>query len=84
MQAAVRNDDGAPWELEAGEYSYKDGQLWLRLPNGAGPSRLAGKGVKTPWDVVEHEDGTISVSPSILDHGSGWHGFLEHGCWREA
>jgi hypothetical protein len=38
-------------------------------------------------DVAEHEDGTITVSPSILVHGDGvqgaWHGFLERGVWRE-
>jgi hypothetical protein len=38
--------------------------------------------------VEEHEDGTITVSPSILstkaDHGHDWHGFLERGVWREA
>jgi hypothetical protein len=36
-------------------------------------------------EVVEHEDGTISVAPSILvsDHtGELWHGFLEQGIWR--
>lgn len=40
--------------------------------------------------VVEHEDGTISVSPSILisvPDNSGnihelWHGYLEKGIWR--
>jgi hypothetical protein len=40
----------------------------------------------TNHQVVEHEDGTITVSPSILvNGGSGftWHGFLEHGTWRE-
>lgn len=43
-------------------------------------------------EVIEHEDGTITVSPSILvnapgqyhDPSSGtWHGFLERGIWRE-
>lgn len=37
-------------------------------------------------DVEEHEDGTITVSPSILvsDHtGELWHGYLERGMWRE-
>ena len=38
-------------------------------------------------DVTEHEDGTITVSPSILiDDGRPerrWHGYLEHGVWRE-
>ena len=35
--------------------------------------------------VVEHEDGTITVSPSILvrGHSSQWHGYLERGVWRE-
>ena len=43
--------------------------------------------------IVEHEDGTITVSPSILiqwsrDQGKTyeqlWHGFIERGVWREA
>ncbi len=36
-------------------------------------------------DIAEHEDGTITVSPSILlsDHtGELWHGWLERGVWR--
>ena len=40
--------------------------------------------------VTEHEDGTITVSPSILitmrgpeDVEKTWHGFLEKGIWRE-
>jgi hypothetical protein len=37
--------------------------------------------------VVEHDDGTITVSPSILvNKGEGnvsWHGYLEKGIWRE-
>ena len=34
--------------------------------------------------VTEHEDGTISVSPSILVTGEKtWHGYLERGVWRE-
>ena len=40
-------------------------------------------------DVTEHEDGTITVSPSIVvcDEYPGaieWHGYLEHGVWRQA
>ena len=41
-------------------------------------------------EVTEHEDGTITVSPSILltdfdEQGNTiqWHGYLEHGVWRE-
>lgn len=35
---------------------------------------------------VEHEDGTITVSPSILvsnADGELWHGYLERGVWRQ-
>lgn len=41
-------------------------------------------------DVTEHEDGTITVSPSLLvtERRSGvdhelWHGYLERGVWRK-
>lgn len=42
-------------------------------------------------NIIEHEDSTITVSPSILltdfDEKTGiqiiWHGFLERGEWRE-
>lgn len=35
--------------------------------------------------VTEHEDGTITVSPSILitTHLGSWHGYLKHGVWEE-
>lgn len=35
--------------------------------------------------VIEHDDGTITVSPSILvtGHDGRWHGYLERGTWRE-
>ena len=35
--------------------------------------------------VTEHEDGTITASPSILvtgNHEPAWHGYLERGVWR--
>ncbi len=38
-------------------------------------------------EVVEHDDGTITVSPSILVTGGGIatqiHGYLERGVWRD-
>lgn len=36
--------------------------------------------------ITEHEDGTITVAPSILitGHDGSVHGFLEHGTWRDA
>lgn len=38
--------------------------------------------------IVEHEDGTISVTPSILVHEGAaerrqWHGYLTNGQWSE-
>jgi Family of unknown function (DUF6527) len=35
------------------------------------------------WTITEHEDGTITVHPSIwFNNSTGWHGFLERGFWR--
>lgn len=41
-------------------------------------------------EITEHDDGTITVPPSILHHDfdengnpKDWHGYLEHGVWRE-
>ncbi len=59
----------------------RDGvRTWMvRTPNG----HLGDVG---NHDVVEHEDGTITVSPSILvsnpQQGELWHGYLERGVWR--
>jgi hypothetical protein len=36
-------------------------------------------------EVIEHEDGTITVDPSILveqPNVGSWHGYLERGEWR--
>lgn len=76
-QGTRRPDDTAPWDLNPGDYCFRGGQVWVKLPNGAGPSNL------TDWNPVEHEDGTITLSPSISDLDSGWHGYLERGIWRE-
>lgn len=59
----------------------KVGGSWLAMtPNGA-------LGNLDGHDITEHEDGTITASPSILVHPTpdspGWHGYLEHGVWRE-
>lgn len=35
--------------------------------------------------VTEHDDGTITVEPSILvsdGNGKSWHGYLDEGAWR--
>ncbi len=69
--------------LEKGAYakSPKDGVWYAMTPNG----RL---GNLAEHDVVEHDDGTITVSPSILvTTGSydrpPWHGYLRCGVWKE-
>lgn len=52
---------------------------YATTPNGLGGNLGSHK-------VVEHEDGTITVSPSILVTGApdeSWHGYLERGVWRE-
>lgn len=54
--------------------------LWIKDPAGH-----VGRCAK--HELTEHEDGTFTVSPSILAttaaHGHDWHGYLERGVWRE-
>ena len=44
-------------------------------------------GILSNHTVMEHEDGSITVTPSILigpaGDSPGWHGFLERGVFRE-
>jgi hypothetical protein len=70
-----------PHALNNGEYGrhYCSPSWYARTPNGhlANLSR---------HEVAEHDDGTITVAPSILiSDGTGpvWHGYLERGVWRE-
>jgi len=76
-------------------YPDKDGNLWLaegdygkNLKDNNWYARPFGghTGGLKEHCVVEHEDGTITVSPSILIEGydGQWHGYLEKGVWREA
>jgi hypothetical protein len=64
--------------LQPGDYvKLHGGKFWgARAPNGdAGTLRT--------HRIVEHEDGTITVSPSIqMETGQRWHGYLERGVWR--
>lgn len=67
--------------LEPGEYlrDALTGHWYGCTPNG----HLAGL---AKHQVAEHEDGTITVAPSILvsnAEGPLWHGYLERGVWRE-
>ena len=61
-------------------YWKEDGDWWLYIP-------LCGAGRLSQHQVVEHEDGTISVTPSILMYGHSRgqkttrHGYLAKGVW---
>lgn len=67
-------------DLQGGYWRAPDGTWMCGLPvAGFGIGRLGNH------TVTEHEDGTITVSPSILvETGDGrrWHGYLERGVWR--
>lgn len=73
-----RVDGSMPSRL--GEYSKINGVWWIKVPApGFSSARIENH------EVAEHEDGTITVSPSILmagTDGKTWHGYLERGIWR--
>lgn len=56
----------------------RPGQVWYAMaPNGD-----IGAILQKHHTVAEHEDGTITVTPSLVMPG-GWHGFLHAGVWSE-
>jgi hypothetical protein len=63
--------------LQPGDYVKFYGKRWgLMAPNGD-------EGCLGTHTVLEHEDGSITVSPSIqFETGQRWHGYLENGVWR--
>ena len=69
--------------LNPGEYGkHPFNGVWYARP----PVERMGVANLDSHDVTEHEDGTITVAPSILITGRGdygWHGYLEKGVWRE-
>ena len=76
-----RLPDGTDWSsaIQPGNYwKYSEGVWYAETPNGLTANISA-------HSIVEHQDGTISVSPSILVNAGRpetWHGFLERGIWR--
>lgn len=75
--------EGGFQQLKPGEYGNWQGNRdgWYACtPNGHGCWLRS-------HQVTEHEDGTITVSPSILvsdNHNPNlWHVYLEAGVWRE-
>ena len=75
-----RVEHGKPHEFEPGDYGTCEDHWYCMTPNGH-LGRLAGH------QVTSHDDGTITVSPSILISTTGnvqlWHGFLKRGVWEE-
>jgi hypothetical protein len=72
---AIRVDHGQPHKLEPGEFTKSESGWWFCCP-----------GDLLAWlknhQVTEHEDGAITVTPSILcKRGSvgEWHGFITNG-----
>jgi len=68
--------------LEPGDYGKDEKGTWYGVPPGT--DLLANLG---GHKIVENEDGTITVTPSILV-GAGpdqkpWHGYLTAGIWKE-
>lgn len=85
----VELDDVSVPDLEVGDYAVGDGFVWLRLPTGSlarlnvAPAQREGP----VWGMVEHDDGTITLDPSILQHevpghAPRWHGYLVAGVWK--
>jgi hypothetical protein len=70
--------------LKPGEYGKGSNGIWYCLPPDCADGFDGLYGNLGSHKVEEHEDGTITVSPSILigDGYKSWHGFLEKGIWR--
>lgn len=69
--------------LEPGEYGKHPGGYWLACSPNDHMANLSAHVVE------EHDDSTITVSPSIgISQGAAtvfvYHGFLERGVWRDA
>lgn len=74
-------DEGGALYLEPGDYGfvpapkgYKGGVWMARPPKGDA-------GTLSNHQVTEHDNGAISVNPSI--QSDSWHGYLERGIWLE-
>ena len=75
-------------KFSPGDYGLEQGEWHCRTPD---PN--IGLGSLVAHTVTEHEDGTITVTPSIVvsyperedgNGGQSWHGWLRAGIWTEA
>lgn len=86
-------DGTEPHEYEPGDYGKWNGGWYCCTPYPAAEDDYGPRmqGALGKHDVTEHEDGTITASPSILVQTTWgpertpheWHGYLERGVWRE-
>lgn len=76
-------DEKGSLVFKPGDYGKSKDGIWVaRTPTGI-------TGTLQNHEIVEHEDGTITVSPSIILYPDGegkatYHGFLKKGVWSEA
>lgn len=70
----VYPNEAGELRLAEGDYGRHPDLGWMARPPGCSMGSLE------DHQVTEHEDGTITVSPSIA--GEGYHGYLERGVWR--
>lgn len=84
MTTPGRRNDVRLHEMEPGDYGFAHyggtTSMWCcRAPNGMG-------GNLNGHTITEHEDGTITVEPSILvtrgQTEERYHGFLRRGVWE--
>ena len=86
-QGRVRTDvdpeTHLPPDSAKGDY-WRDAGVWYGWCPTPGPRNLLCS-LET-HKITEHEDGTITVDPSILTRlydGTVWHGWLRRGVWME-
>jgi hypothetical protein len=80
MGGRRRPDETPPAEYLPGDYGRFDGVWYAMCPQGRTVYNLGLLGALSGHEVTEHDDGTLTVSPSIV--ADGWHGWLERGVWR--
>lgn len=71
------NEDGSI-RFNEGDYAFWNEEWWARAPG------IRAAGSLVDHTVIEHEDGTITVEPSILSHDGKYHGYLRRGVWTDA
>ncbi len=93
MQGTRRDIDDSEWTTanvwDYGKLTHDGGWFWYCfVPSDAPGDDWCMMGNLSKHTVTEHEDKTITVSPSILIGGQGrkgtpWHGYLIKGVWTE-